>query len=56
MLSQGQEVNIDKPFLAYLSRGDGIANNAKVEDGDLMRCDSLQFTAKSDAQLVIVHV
>ena len=56
MLSKGQEVSIDKSFLAYLSRGHGIANNAKVEDGDLMRGESLQFTAQSDTQLVIVHV
>jgi len=56
VLSKGQEVSIDKPFLAYLSRGEGIANNKKVEDGDLMRGESLQFTAQSDAQLVIVHV
>jgi redox-sensitive bicupin YhaK (pirin superfamily) len=56
VLSEGEEVKVNAPFLAYLSRGEGVVNNVNVEDGDLMRGDSFKFTARNDVQLVIVHV
>ena len=55
LLSDGQSVNVDEPFLAYLSRGKGIANGEPVEDGDLIRGDALKFEATDDVQLVVVH-
>ncbi len=55
VLKQGQQVSVDGSYLAYISRGKGMANNAPVEDGDLMRGDSILFEAASDAQLIVIH-
>lgn len=55
VLSNGQQIEVDEPFLAYITRGKGIANNEHVEDGDLIRGDSIKFTATDDVQLIIVH-
>jgi len=55
LLSKDQSIKIDEPFLAYLSRGNGIANGEQVSDGNLFRGNSLDFTATEDTQLVVVH-
>ncbi len=55
VLKQGQKISVDESYLAYISRGKGMANNAPVEDGDLMRGDSILFEAASDVQLIVIH-
>ena len=55
ILSKGQQVSVDEPFLAYITRGKGIANDEQVKDGDLMRGESITFKAIDDVQLIIVH-
>ena len=55
VLDNGQQIEVDEPFLAYITRGKGIANNEPVEDGDLMRGDSIKFEAEGDVQLIVVH-
>ncbi|MCK5396096.1 MAG: pirin family protein [Gammaproteobacteria bacterium] len=55
ILSNGQSIKIDEPFLAYITRGKGIANGEAIEDGDLIRGDSLNFKATDDVQLIVVH-
>jgi len=56
ILTTGDKVEINKPFLAYITRGYGLANNQTVKDGDLIKSDSLKFTAQTDVQLIIVYV
>jgi len=48
-------VEVKEPFLAYLTRGSGLANGEDIEDGDLVRGDSLKFVATDDIQLIVVH-
>ena len=55
VLSNGQQIEVDEPFIAYITRGKGIVNNEPVEDGDLMRGNSIKFEAKGDVQLIVVH-
>lgn len=55
VLGNGQQVEIDEPFLAYITRGNGMANNEPVEDGDLIRGDAIFFQARGDVQLIVVH-
>ncbi len=55
MLTPGQQVTIDHPCLAYVTRGQGMANGASVSDGDLLRVDHLTFDAEADAQLIVMH-
>ncbi len=51
----GQEIVINEPFLAYLTRGKGSANDEPVKEGDLMSGDELMFKATDAAQLIIVR-
>jgi len=55
LLDDGQEVEVNEGFIAYITRGKGIANNEPVEEGDLIRGDAITFTALEDAQLIVVH-
>ena len=55
LLEQGQSIEINEPFIAYLSRGKGMANGELIEDGQMVRGNSLGFEAKDDVQLVVVH-
>jgi len=55
LLDAGQRIDIPAVFLAYLSRGTGIANGENIQDGDLIRGDSLKFEAKEPAQLIVIY-
>ena len=55
ILSDGQQIAVNEPFLAYITRGKGIANDEPVEDGDLMRGESITFKAIDNVQLIIIH-
>ena len=55
LLSNGQEIEVDGKFLLYITRGKGMANDKPVQDGDLIRGSSIQFTASGDVQLIVVH-
>ena len=56
LLDAGQQIAINGPFMAYLSRGDGTANGEEIHDGDLLQGDSLSFQAGNRVQLIIVHL
>jgi quercetin 2,3-dioxygenase len=56
ILSNGQQIEVNEPFIAYITRGKGIANSEQVEDGDLMRGESIKFQATDDVQLILVHL
>ena len=55
LLEKGQNVEVNEPFLAYITRGKGIANGGEIADGDLIRGDSLTFEASNDVQIIVVH-
>lgn len=55
LLNNGQQIEVDEPFLSYITRGKGIANNEPVEDGDLIRGSTINFKAKGDVQLIVIH-
>ena len=55
VLDNGQQIEVDEPFLAYITRGKGIANKEPVEDGDLIRGSSIKFKAEDNVQLIVVH-
>jgi len=55
VLKSGQNVTVDEPFLAYITRGNGVANGESINDGSLIRGDALMFEAKDDVQLIVVH-
>lgn len=55
LLANGQQIEVDEPFLAYITRGNGSANNELVEDGNLIRGNSIKFTALGDVLLIVVH-
>ena len=55
VLQNGQNVKIDEPFLAYITRGNGVANDKSIKDGDLIRGDALTFEANGDVQLIVIH-
>jgi redox-sensitive bicupin YhaK (pirin superfamily) len=55
-LNSGQSMDVDVPFLAYLARGKGFANEEPIADGTLLRGDQLSFDCAEDAQLILVHL
>ena len=55
LLTEGNNVKIDGPFLAYVTRGSGRLNDHSVGDGDLIRGEELEFDALEPTQLIVVH-
>lgn len=55
LLEADQQIAVNGPFMAYLSRGEGMANNKHLQDGDLIRGESLNFIAHNDVQLIVIH-
>ncbi len=55
LLSAGEEVAVDGPFLAYVTRGSGHINGEAIRDGDLVRGENLEFKAVEPTQLIVVH-
>ena len=55
LLSNGQQIKVEGAFVLYITRGKGTANNEQVQDGDLIRGNSLTFKASEDVQLIVIH-
>jgi len=55
VLAAGQNITINGPFLAYVTRGLGHINGETVRDGDLVRGENLEFSAVEPTQLIVVH-
>ena len=55
LLSAGEKVAVDGPFLAYVTRGSRHINGESVVDGDLIRGENLEFSAVEPTQLIVVH-
>ena len=56
MLNKDQEVNFEGQFIAYLTKGSGLANATNVSDGDLIRGEGLKFEAIEEVQLIVVQL
>lgn len=54
-LNSGQSMDVDVPFLGYVARGKGFANEDPVIEGTLLRGDQLTFDCTEDAQLILAH-
>lgn len=55
LLEPRQNITLDRPFLGYLTRGRGLANDETVSDGDMIRGNRLAFNATEDVLLIVVH-
>lgn len=55
LLNKGENIIVDDPFVAYITRGKGIANGNEIEDGDLIRGDTIHFEASDNVQIIIIH-
>ena len=55
LLENGQHIQVNEPFIAYLTRGKGVANSETVGEGDLIRGESIKFEATEAAQLIVIH-
>ena len=55
IVSEGKSISLSAPVMAYITRGSGTLNEQAVKEGDLIRCDTLEFEAKDDTQLIIIH-
>ncbi len=55
LLDDGQQIEVQEPFMAYLTRGKGLANSESVDEGDLIRGDALTFKAMGEVQLIVIH-
>jgi redox-sensitive bicupin YhaK (pirin superfamily) len=55
LLDNGQQIEVNEPFLAYVTRGKGMVNSEPVEEGDLIRGNAIKFKAMEDVQLIVIH-
>ena len=56
VLTKGNDLKISGPFMVYITRGSGIANDEAVIDGDMFRGEELTFKAAEDTQMIAVHL
>ncbi len=56
LLTPEQTIEIPQEFIAYLITGKGTANGNEVGEGDLFRGKRLDFEAREESQIIIVHV
>ncbi|QPJ65874.1 MAG: pilus assembly protein [Candidatus Nitrohelix vancouverensis] len=55
-MKESQSFKVKGEFIAYLSLGEGIANDLEISEGDLIRGNGLHFKAKQKSQLVLVQL
>jgi len=55
LLQKGEDLEFDGEFIAYITRGSGVANDELIVDGDMISGEDLSFTALDDAQLIIIQ-
>ena len=54
LLNPEQKVSVNGEFMAYVTRGKGVANGEEVVDGDLIKGNDLIFQATQDVQLIVI--
>ena len=52
----GEHISLNVPVMIYIIRGKGILNTQSVKDGDLIYDDKLEFMAKENTQIIIIHL
>jgi len=55
LLEKGEEVSLERQFMAYMTVGSGRAGEIEVRDGDLLRGSTLKFTASEGVELILIH-
>lgn len=55
LLEPGQTLDVPAQFMAYLTRGTGLANGEPIREGDLLRGDELSFEAGEAVQFIVIH-
>ena len=56
LLTAGQELAREGPFLAYLATGSGRVNGTEVTEGDLIRGERLEFRGSEETHLTVVYL
>lgn len=56
MLNAGESLNYDKPVMAYLAIGRGVANKEQIKEGDLVRADKFEYKATEKSHLIVVSL
>lgn len=55
LLEKDQRLEFEDSYIAYITRGSGIANEKLIVDGDMISGENLTFTASEDVQLIIIQ-
>lgn len=55
VFSQGEKFSLQKPFLAYMTKGIAMINGEKLKDGDLFRGDLINFESIEDSQIILIY-
>lgn len=55
LLEAGQSLEVSSDFVAYLTRGTGMAKEESTREGDLLRGDELSSKAREAVQLIMIH-
>jgi len=55
IIREGKSISLSSPMMAYITRGSGTLNGQAIKDGDLIRDNVLNFEAKEDAQIIVIH-
>jgi hypothetical protein len=55
LLVKGESVEFDGEYIAYITRGSGLAKNELLVDGDMIAGNNLKFIASEDAQLIVIQ-
>lgn len=54
MLTAGQSIELNVPYLAYVAKGEGQIDGTNLTGGDLFRGAKTSFKATTDVQLVLI--
>lgn len=55
LLEKDQSIEFVGDYIAYITRGNGMANDEAISDGDMIRGNNLGFIALDDVQLIIIQ-
>ena len=55
VIAAGKSISMDTAVITYITRGSGMLNGQTVKEGDLIRDDRMEFRAKDDTQLIVIH-
>jgi hypothetical protein len=56
LINPGDTLSIPGDFIAYITKGNGVANDTTVTGGHILRGHDLHFRAETDALLIVIHI